>query len=71
MEYTWVWGGGQSPQALQHSPQPVPNQVLSHVFILVSLPSRGQPEAEGGHPKEHRDGPGSGDAQPDTAPGQP
>ena len=39
--------------------------------LLTTLPGRGQPEVEGGHPEEHGDRPGSGDAQPDPAPGQP
>lgn len=30
--------------------------------LLASLAGRGQPEAEGGHPEEHGDRPGSGDA---------
>ena len=39
--------------------------------LWTTLPGRGQPEVEGGHPEEHGDWPGCGDAQPDPAPGQP
>lgn len=72
------WGGGQSWSATsprntnQMSRLSVPSHPVSaSPPLLASLPRRGQPEAEGGHPEEHRDGPGGGDAQPDTAPGQP
>ena len=44
---------------------------LSPHALLATLPRRGQPEVEGGHPEEHGDGPGGGDAQQDAAPGQP